>query len=108
MPSMTIPNQALTVQEILLRHTRNIPLQATAKIPEYSDEYTPEIKSLDLTDIQRMQEENEEIILKHKEALAEQEKAKRKKEMEEYYEQRKKEDNEQANKSIPPSGADQS
>lgn len=99
-PSMTQPDQALTIREILQRHTRNIPMNIQVKVPEYSDEYTPDLKSLDLTDIERMQDENEETILKYKQELEEKQKKKREDELETYYKQRKQQDDE-SNQSLP-------
>jgi hypothetical protein len=50
LPSMTIPDQSMTVREIMDRFTRGLPLNA-GKVPIYEgEEYTPDITKMDLAD----------------------------------------------------------
>lgn len=49
-PSLTQPDQTLSIREILTRFTRGIPMEG--KVPVFSDEYTVDPKRLDLTEIQ--------------------------------------------------------
>lgn len=49
-PSLTQPDQTLSIREILTRFTRGIPMEG--KVPVFSDEYTVDPRRLDLTEIQ--------------------------------------------------------
>lgn len=49
-PSLTQPDQTLSIREILTRFTRGIPMEG--KVPIFSDEYTVDPRRLDLTEIQ--------------------------------------------------------
>lgn len=49
-PSLTQPDQTLSIREILTRFTRGIPMEG--KVPMFSDEYTVDPRKLDLTEIQ--------------------------------------------------------
>lgn len=61
-PSKTIPNQALTVQEILKRHSRNMPVDVTMNVPIYDSEQLPEeyrlmdMRRMDLAEIDSVKE----------------------------------------------------
>lgn len=62
-PSMTIPDQTLSIREILARYSRGLPIDNT-KVPIYDgeDEFYPDPKTLDLADRQAMRESvNQEI-----------------------------------------------
>lgn len=62
LPSMTIPDEALTVTEILERHTRGIPFQA-GRVPIYDgDEPKPDLKKMDISEIHDMIKANNEVI----------------------------------------------
>lgn len=51
-PSLTIPDQTLTIPEILRRYARGIPLDSIVKLPIYDGEdiYNPDMRTLDLTE----------------------------------------------------------
>ncbi len=50
LPSMTIPDQTMTIKEILDRFTRGLPLDA-GKVPIYEgEEYTPDLRFMDLAE----------------------------------------------------------
>lgn len=49
-PSMTIPDQTMTIKEILDRFTRGLPLDA-GKVPIYEgEEFTPDLRYMDLAE----------------------------------------------------------
>jgi len=50
MPSQTLPDQTMSMREILTMFTRGIPMEG--KVPVFQDEYTPDPRRLDLTEIQ--------------------------------------------------------
>lgn len=56
-PSLTVPDQSLTVQEILDRFTRRLPTPHTPNLV-YSDDDFPDIRTLDLAEIQQLREDN--------------------------------------------------
>jgi hypothetical protein len=74
-PSQTIPDQSMTIQQILDKHSRGLDLGGSRE-PIYEEEPSNGInpKSLDLVDIQNMKRENEEKIV-HLKSKAEKEKA---------------------------------
>lgn len=54
-PSLTQPDEVLTIREMLLRHARGIALETHHQEPRYYDEsmgFIPDIESMDLVDIQ--------------------------------------------------------
>lgn len=59
-PSMTIPDQSLTVAELVERNKRGLPLGGN-KVPVYSADpeadFVPDIAKLDLAEIQEMKEQ---------------------------------------------------
>jgi len=56
MPSRTIPDQTLSMQEILTRYARGLPL-TNGKQPIYNgDEDLPDLKTMDLAEIQEYKE----------------------------------------------------
>lgn len=63
--SMTVPDQAMTPQEILVRFTQN--RVVPTRQPVYSDDYLPDPKTLDLADLEQLQHNLHEQI-KDKEA----------------------------------------
>jgi len=48
-PSLTIPDQSMTVRDILERHSRGLTIES-AKVPIYEEENLPDIKNMDLAD----------------------------------------------------------
>lgn len=56
-PSETVPDQALTVNEILERFSRGMPVTGTRQPIYHGDEvFVPEFKTLDLADIEEMRD----------------------------------------------------
>lgn len=55
-PSETVPDQTMSIREILVRYARGLPI--TGGKPHYYDEeqYTPDIKTMDLADLQELHE----------------------------------------------------
>lgn len=59
MPSETVPDQAMTVREIMERFSRGLPLGGM-RIPEYDeDDDMPDIRRLDLAERQELRERYE-------------------------------------------------
>lgn len=62
-PSQTVPDQALSLQELLLRHTRGLSLGATQHPVYMGDEdYFPDLRKLDLSEIHELKKRNAEEI----------------------------------------------
>lgn len=74
LPSMTIPDQSLTVSELVERNRRGLPLGG-AKVPIWQEnpetEYLPDIEKLDLAEIQEMKENVAAEIKEKQEQLQE-------------------------------------
>lgn len=70
LPSMTIPDQSMTVAELVERNKRGLPLGG-AKVPIWEEnpetEFLPDVKRLDLAEIQEMKE-NARAIIEEKQA----------------------------------------
>lgn len=50
-PSLTIPDQSLTIKEILQRYAQGLPLHASAQIPIYhGDNEIPDLQRMDLAE----------------------------------------------------------
>lgn len=62
--SMTVPDEALSVQELYLNYSRGLPLPQTRQ-GTYSDEYFPDIRTLDLVDRQEIAEAADEVADKY-------------------------------------------
>lgn len=69
LPSETIPDQSLTIKEIVGRYVRGLPI--TGSIPVYDDDddvlnevVYPDITKMDLADLQQMKEDNQQWIAK--------------------------------------------
>lgn len=60
LPSLTVPDQSLTLRQLLTNYTRGQELPQTNKTPAFFDEkqFIPDIKKMDLVDIQQMMEDN--------------------------------------------------
>lgn len=55
-PSMTIPDQTMSIREILDRYARGLPIEA-GKVPIYDgEEYSPDPRYMDLADRQEYME----------------------------------------------------
>lgn len=70
LPSLTVPDQSLTLRELLTNYTRGQDLPLSNKTPAFFDDSTfiPDIKKMDLVDIQELMEDNAKKAgeLKHK------------------------------------------
>lgn len=54
-PSLVVPNEAMSIREILIRYSRGLPIDS--KVPMYDEEnLLPDVKYMDLADLQTMRE----------------------------------------------------
>lgn len=60
-PSMVVPNQAMTVREILERYARGLPLSERQPV-YHGEEYVPDIERMDLSDLQTLGEQTQATI----------------------------------------------
>jgi hypothetical protein len=62
LPSQTVPDQSLSLRELLLHYTRGGSLPNSEQSPAFFDEnaFIPNLKKLDLVDIQEIMEDNAE------------------------------------------------
>lgn len=60
LPSATVPDQSLTLRELLTNYTRGNDLPFGKSEPQFFDEdtFVPDIKKMDLVDIQELMETN--------------------------------------------------
>jgi len=60
LPSLTVPDQSLTLRELLVHYTRGGQLPQSQTQPAYYDEnaFVPNLKKLDLVEINELHEEN--------------------------------------------------
>ena len=60
LPSLTVPDQSLTLRQLLTNYTRGQDLPLSNKTPAFFDDTTfiPDIKKMDLVDIQELMEDN--------------------------------------------------
>ena len=71
-PSMTIPDQTMSIREILDRYARGLPIEA-GKVPIYDgEEYTPDPRYMDLADRQEYMEYAKDQIKAYQELNPEQ------------------------------------
>lgn len=60
MPSKTVPDQTMSINEILQRYARGLPIEG-AKVPMYDESddpvYLPDPRTLDLTELQELRQE---------------------------------------------------
>lgn len=57
LPSMTIPDQTLSIRSIVDRYTRGLPITGFTPVYEGEDNYIPDPKTLDLVDRHEMAEQ---------------------------------------------------
>ena len=70
-PSMTIPDQTMSIREILDRYARGLPIEA-GKVPIYDGEdYTPDPRYMDLADRQEYMEYAKDQIKSYQETNTE-------------------------------------
>nr|WAE43927.1 MAG: hypothetical protein [Microviridae sp.] len=61
--SLTIPDQSMTIREMIRRHLSGIPIQGNARQPIYNgDTYLPDPKTLDLVEIQDIIQKSRQTI----------------------------------------------
>lgn len=67
LPSETVPDQAMSVREILQRYARGLPLTEAGRVPIWAespeDDDLPDIKTLDLAERQEIKEAAEAELL---------------------------------------------
>lgn len=78
MPSETIPDQTMSIREILEKHSRGIPYDAKTSIwhDEDEDNFMPDIRTLDLSERQDYIENAKKELAEVKEKIAEKRKKK--------------------------------
>lgn len=76
MPSLTIPDETMSIRELLSRHANGMPL-TNGKEPYYADENSMGInpKTLDLTEWAELKTEKDKTMKQYKKAKAEQDEA---------------------------------
>lgn len=75
-PSQTIPEHAMSIQDILHRASRGLPVKT--RTPIYSDDDFPDLNKLDIAEKQELFERNQEFINKTRTELNKAEETKRK------------------------------
>lgn len=99
-PSMTIPDQTMSITEILRRYASGLPISGE-KVPIYHDEEDlPEWKTLDLSEKQELKDQIAEDIRQYQVALQEQERKRKKEAAEKIIQKRKQQDNDKATKPV--------
>lgn len=63
-PSLTVPDQTMSLRELLHRHTRGLPLHHVERPTYYNEDETIDLKKLDLTEIQELKEQAAADILR--------------------------------------------
>ena len=66
LPSLTVPDQSMTVREILIRHSNGIPFQA-GRVPIYDgaedfNDFLPNLASLDISERQDLYERSQRYL----------------------------------------------
>jgi len=78
-PSLTIPNEALSVREILIRYSRGLPIDE--RVPIYDEENDLlDPRKLDLADVQALREQYQEELQNLKEKQKQQHEEQKQKE----------------------------
>lgn len=63
LPSETIPDESLTVQEIMTRFARNMPINASNREPIYhGDQFVPDFEHMDLADREQYLDETKKEV----------------------------------------------
>ena len=83
-PSLTIPDQSMTVSELVERNKRGLPLGGS-RVPMYSqdpeNDFVPDFKKLDLAEVQEMHLQAQQTIQENQEKLNQAEQAKKNQEV---------------------------
>lgn len=64
LPSITVPNQAMSMKEIMIRFSQGRPLPKAPNLFYTGDEYTPEVRAMDLVDQHELKLQNAAEIKK--------------------------------------------
>ena len=103
-PSQTVPDQSMSIKEILIRHANGLDLGG-GREPIYEEEETNGVnpKTLDLVDFQRIELENQELIkdLTEKQKRQQEKRDQEKRERESKKQQEEKEFNDWKNQQNP-------
>lgn len=83
LPSLTIPDQSYTIAEIIDRFTRGLNFEGI-RVPIYSDEDFPDIRNLDISEIDEIRRANQKNQNELRQRLNEEEKLRKKKIRDEY------------------------
>lgn len=79
-PSMTIPDQTLSLHELLVRHARGLPVSGNDMEPLYhGEEELPDLKKMDLSEIHDLKTAVKNDISEKQELLAQHQETARKK-----------------------------
>ncbi len=62
LPSMTIPDQTMSIRTIVDRYTRGLPVTGFTPVYDGEDHYIPDIKTLDLVERQEMADKIREEV----------------------------------------------
>lgn len=79
LPSLTVPDMSLTPAEILIRFSQGRPLMASRNLMYTGDDYLPDLRKYDLTEVQELEETNKQQLYELQTKLDERQKARRKK-----------------------------
>lgn len=106
LPSLTLPDQSMSVREIMIRHANGIPFQA-GKVPVYDgaedfNDFLPNLATLDISERQELYERSQKYLAEYRESEA----RKKKQEDEKKLEQMFREKWEKTRNSIPPGNAE--
>lgn len=83
-PSETIPDQSMSVKEILNRYAKGLPLHSNKQVGEYygDDQYYPDLARLDLSEKQELYRENQAKIRSLQKLMEEDEQKEKQKKVE--------------------------
>lgn len=75
--SLTVPDQSLSIREIIARNQAGIPLTGERIAMYYDDEEMPDLKKMDLSEIHELQQRNQATMDRINKELYEKDKAKK-------------------------------
>lgn len=68
--SLTIPDETMSIKEILIRYAKGLPIGGINQNPIYDENSNGiNLKTLDLVDLQELQRDNQEMIRNYKKTL---------------------------------------
>lgn len=79
LPSETVPDMSMSVNEILTRFAQGRPLSVSNNLHYTGDDYTPDVRTMDLVELEEMRRANAERINELNKKLEEVDKEKRSK-----------------------------